>query len=465
MHVINNMWFIIFNHINMFPTSNYIKHNMTICLKSLVLLILAITFNHEYAYATERIDRINYKPDHGTLVRYLGNDTSVICDQWGVSVNAPSFFLVTPFVTSTMIPRAIIDIDTVFDFEIYNDVVYFCGVKNTATGGYGVIGYFHISGFPAPSVNYLNIPVFRRITRLEVGDMQGSTHIVAIGDGIHGKAELVDAIDFGASWSINLFDAADANYKFLDLAITDTHVIVASAYRDVLLRFARVLYFKKPSVPSPNPITYISCLDLSIVVGIDCIVKSCEDDAFVLAISDGEVFYGTSSFTIIAYNGTNHISTNHIMEQMEGIYLKDIEYYAQDRKLEVLLYSSNPNSRYSVIYNLTQTMASTNIWAYGHKYDNAEMMSLDLCRDQPGCFVSSGINWANYSRIDQLFYTYNQWGDCLTSQNKVVKKINSSEKDKEFLYGFVDYEQSPSEKVASEKYERITNICISSKDL
>ena len=164
---------------NMFAICNYNKHIMSICLKSFFLIITTV-FLQEYTYATERIDRINYKPDYGTLVRYLGNDTSVICDQWGVSVNAPSFFLVTPFVTSTMIPRAIIDIDTVFDFEIYNDVVYFCGVKNTATGGYGVIGYFHISGFPAPSVNYLNIPVFRRITRLEVGDMQGHTHITQI---------------------------------------------------------------------------------------------------------------------------------------------------------------------------------------------------------------------------------------------------------------------------------------------
>ncbi len=352
-----------------------------------------------------------------------------------------------------------VKLDTVYDFEIFNNVVYFCGVKSNATGGYGVLGYFPLAGFPATTINYLNIPLFSRVKRIEVGTMAGQTHMVAIGDGIQGAAEIVDAIDMGGSWAMHFFDSSDKEIVFTDLAITDNYVVVTGYQQHNLFVPARVYYFDKPTSSggtlSPLYIPWIEIYERS---SHNIIIEACEGDAFVVALARGVNDMGSSSFILVAYDYQNHISTNIITEPYSPVQLKDIKYYSRYKISELLLYIDNEDVRYSVIYTLLPAMAIGNATAPGIRYDNRYINSIDKNSVLTDHFVASAINPA-MSHIEHILYNFATVGSCLSYYENVVNKLDYKRDPKNLLFGHVDYLQNPVSDEASKKTVNVNNRC------
>lgn len=435
---------------------------MTTHIKQILLFLIATFVLQGTTFATERDVILTAQAPKGTLVRDLG-DKSMICNQIGESNGSPSFTLYNPGVSTA--PEIFIDIDTILDFEVYNDTIYFCGVKSNATGGYGILGYFPISGFPLTTVSYLNVPIFRRVRKMEVGNMMGHTHMVAIGDGIHGKAELVDANNLGSVWDMNFFDANDKEPWFVDLAITDNYVLVASTIRMGITIRARIFYFDKPTTPGGTlgP-TAVPWRDIYNEASTHMIIEPCIGDAFVVAMTSGINLIGQTSFIIVAYDGYNtHISTNRITEYHRKATLEDIEYYDSLRVTELLLYIDEGETKYSVIYNLTSAMSTGNLSATGRIYDKVCLNSLDKKTANARHFLASGINKTGFNYIEHIIYDFIQWTQCSDYHENMVSKQDPFYNKDDYIFGLVSYGQKPVPLMASDKYVYVNNKC-DSKD-
>lgn len=429
---------------------------MTKHTKPLLLLLLATLLFNSVAIATERIDIITRQSSYETIIRNIDDTKSLICDQTGIPFfimyieGVPTLYMIT------------IDLDTVYDFEIFNDTVFFCGVKNNGTSGYGVLGYFPMAGFPSTTVSYLNVPLFKRVKRIEVGEMSGQTHMVAVGDGIQGKAELVDAIYLGFSWDMNFFSAENDSIAFTDLAITDTYVVVTgfcAQYYSVSP--ARIYYFKKPTSGGTLAYPSIQWIEIEQRSSENIIIEACQGDAFVVALANGKNEIGKTSFTLVAYDALSFLSKNSITEPFRFVRLRDIKYYAPSKSSELLLYVDDGEFHHSVVYTLTSAMAYGTSIATGHKYNNVFINSLDWNRDINNHFVASANRPKSLANIQFILYDFSQWGDCLEYAVNEVKKIDYVSVPYKTDFGHVSYEQNPAMRVAAEKKLNVNNDCTS----
>ena len=418
--------------------------------KSTILLLAATFVLQAATHATERTDILYTQPIGGTLVRDIGNNRSIICDKTGGNSNTPSFTMFIP--GSSTLSLIIIDVDTIFDFEVFNDNVFFCGVKNNATGGYGVLGYFPLAGFPSTTVNYLKVSLFRRVRKLEVGYMMGHTHIIAIGDGIHGRAELVDAVDLGTTWNMNFFDASDDAPMFIDLAITDNYVVVAAIVNEGITCRARIYYFDKPTTPlgTLGP-TNVPWRDIYDEASADIIIESCTGNAFVVAIASGVNVIFNTRFIIVAYDAFNHISTNHLVENTPLAKLEDIEYEKSTKVLELMLYINDGDTKYSVIYTLIPAMATSNLNAAGHLFYDICLSSLDKCSAQSNHFIAIGNYKLGANYMVHVLYDFNQWDRCSEYTENMIVKRDPFVDIGELAFGHVDYTQNPTTYIPSDK--------------
>ena len=426
-----------------------------------IIIIIALISYFPTSYATERIDILSQQTKFGTIVRDAGKDNSIICDQTGAYTGSPSFIYYKIGSSSNANSLHLSGVDTIFDFEIFDNVVYFCGVKNNTTGGYGVLGYFSLTGFPYTTVKYLNVPLFRRLKRIEVGNMAGSTHMVAVGDGIQDYAVLVDAVDNGGTWTMNFLNSEDNDYKFVDLAITESYVVVISYVFENITYSARAINFAKPTIPggtlSPISVQWVEvCSQASPYMRIE----ACEKDTYVVVVANGVNLIGTSGFTIAAYNYVGHISTNFLSEPYDRVYLNDIVYDKTSKMFELLFYFKTDSSKFSVIYNLIPAMESGNVTASGHLYNDVDITSLDLSGNNLYHVIATGIHTTSLNYIAHFLYHYALWDNCMEQHYNLVTKISPPIRQEFLDIGLVSIEQVPKEITESEKSVPTLNLCM-----
>lgn len=428
------------------------KHLLTFLFLSLVVGL------HSNVFAIEREDKLTQQTYFGVIVRDMGNDTCMVCNMTG----DPSFMKTFP--GGSPAPRLIINVDTLYDFEIFGGNVYFCGVKNN----YGVLGYFPLAGFPANAVQYLNVPTSYRLRRLEVGTMAGQTHLVAIGDGSRGSAEIVDAIDFGAYWGMHFFDATDTTVILTDLAITDNYVVI-SFYNMCELPNTpnvNVLFLVKPTIYGTtfSPLNFhweIAIKDAFI----STIIEACEGDAFVVASISCVNLIGTCGINVSAFIGMTHYAHILITEQTTAeVRIKDLRYNKTQKGTELLLdYREDVFQHRSIVYHLESTMITGSHTADGHWFDGVLLTSLYPNSALPNHFYAAGINRFDVCNMDLFRYHYNMWGTCTEYVSCTTTESEKYNKKDNLSFNRVDIDQVPVGKHESEKYINIENKCKSTK--
>ncbi len=430
---------------------------MTKRLKITLLLSTFLVF-HSGVYAIEREDMFHYQTTPGVIVRDLGNNTYMICDQ-NLPGNGVSFMKVT--IGSSTEAYIIVDIDTVYDFEVFNGYIYFCGIKNY----YGVLGYFPLAGFPTTTVQYLYVPTSQRLRKIEVGTMAGQTHMVAIGDGMKGNAEIVDAIDMGTFWGMHFFDANDSKVVLTDLAITDNYVVISFFTRVdpqlIFLPDAKVLYLNKPTTYgatfSPSSFTWKLAIK-SIVPNI--LIEACEKDAFVVAAHAGAYLTGTYSVHVVAFVGLSYYSRVWINEPTDArVRVKDLKYDYHEKVTELLLHFDEEYSHRSIVFSLKPNMGTGTVLSFGHSFNNVYITSIYPNSFMPNHFFAAGTN--NHNNIEMFLYHYDLWNHCTDFELCTTKEHEQC--DDYFILDFshVDIEQIPYERVAPNKQISIVNECIS----
>lgn len=169
------------------------------CFKSTVCLLSLMVVGILNSYADELVRHNVYDSySRGTIIRHYRGVSDVICVHSG---SHPYFMYLQEGVPTTY--AMYVDLDTVCDFEIYNDTVYFCGYRRVNTSSVAVIGFFDLTTYPSPYSHmayYLDLSWITDVRALEVDMFAARKHVVGVGGELRGNAMMVDLIDEGSFW-------------------------------------------------------------------------------------------------------------------------------------------------------------------------------------------------------------------------------------------------------------------------
>ena len=224
---------------------------MKTILKSLFCIFIAMLFLS--ANEAKAIEQVRYNMDDytnpGSIIRHYADGIDIVC----YNNSSYPYFMMYKHGVSTTNELFLYPMDTVCDFEIYNDTVYFCGIMQERMVGHAVIGYFAVAdlfNLNPSNVSYINLPAMTNVWAIEVGWFASRKHVVGVGESIDSDGMMVDMIDESVHWMVNFGDVGGDTVLLSDLAITQDYVVVTSK-RNVTMVYApsRLWYFKKPTMP------------------------------------------------------------------------------------------------------------------------------------------------------------------------------------------------------------------------
>ena len=322
----------------------------------------------------------NETSSSGTIIRHYTRILDVACYH---SPYGP-FFMLYKNGTPVSNIQYLYPMDTICDFEIYNDTVFFCGKGNVSRAGSGVVGYFAVADLIVPSpatVYYIALPAMETVKALEVGWFASRRHVVGVGEAINSEGMMVDLIDETAYWNVNLGDVGGDTIRLSDLAIIQSKVVVTSTKRQAgILCPGRLWYIDKPTTAGASLFpgnVFIMDHDHA---GSKYLIKSMSGDYFFTAYHRSPSMSGSNPFVISHFSGTTCSSSVVIDEASPNmIYLGDINYTRGSWIVNLLVYGvyqteSGPKER-SVIYELNYSSLPSSVKA--HVYDGVFFESID----------------------------------------------------------------------------------------
>lgn len=277
--------------------------------KTLICIFIAMLF-----FPTEEVkatdESVRYNMDQLTashsIIRNYKNNEDIVCFH---TASDPTFMMYKSGVTNTYVIY-LDPMDTVYDFEIFNDTVYFTGKYKSPYPGNAVVGFFDATSFynsSATQVTYLYLPSVEKITAIEVARFASRKHVVGVGRKSNLQGIMVDLIEESYGWNVNISDMGGDTINMMDLAIIDDHV-VATSIKPLVNPVGRLWFVPKPTTPGaslfPN---YVTCWDLISPVGPKYVIKKFYGNRFVTAYGRFSVLGNT--YRVSFYNGLSHENT------------------------------------------------------------------------------------------------------------------------------------------------------------
>ena len=405
---------------------------MKINLKSTICIITFILISFVGNVRADEVVRCNIDElsSAGSIIRHYKDNMDVACYH---STSDPIFMIYKEGSPTTYV--LYLDyMDTIYDFEIYHDTIYFCGNSYYHRVGTSVVGYFAVSSLLSTSpanVAYISLPAMETIRAIEVAWFASRKHVVGVGAGINSKGMMVDLIDEGAFWKVNSSEVGGDTITLLDLAITENFVVVTASQKiDMLFTYGRLWYFNKPttagqSIFPGNPVLLVH----DHTVGSKYLIRHIVGDYFVSAHDHSSWIMGSVPITVSYFYGLTHDRSFTIYEESEDfVKLGDINLTEASRRVDLLLYGlfKNVGGYFlgSVIYEIPNTTSIPAILS-AHIYDGIFFESLDhkwVSNIDDQHFVSSGNVPTGYGTPYYLTYHTNYFGGkCLDKKGTMPR--------------------------------------------
>jgi hypothetical protein len=276
------------------------------------------------------------------------------------------------------------NMDSIYDFEIYNGKVYFCGENNA---GIATVGFFDIASllYPSSSINvsFLELPNLKNVKAIEVGTFASRNHVVGIGESVGSKGMMVDMIDETTHWIINFSNVGGDTMILSDLAIINNYVVVTATKTGPLyfVPAGYVWYLSKPTTPGNSLFPCTAILDKhSGIQGTKYLITQLRLDDFVTAYN-GPSLFGTRPIILSYYSGTSYVRSVVFEESVNNtFYLQDIEREYTTNTVEVVMSGKYTNSSGTVvrskIYEIPDLFPLPST-VYAHFYNGLFLTSID----------------------------------------------------------------------------------------
>ena len=449
--------------------------NNYISLFYILFLILGSSFGEVRAD-----ELIRYNMDEvttsGTIIRHYKEGMDVVCYQ--LSYKAYFFMYKEGVATSHAL---YVDMDTITDFEIYDDTVYFCGRRHETVAGWATFGYFDVASLVtfsgSANVEYLHLPLMDDVGALEVGWIADRKHVVILGKDLKDEAMVLDAIDESSYWNMNFAEMGADTTDFVDLAITESYVVATSeqiCHDGMGCEYGGCLWIINKPVMSgaslfPSNVYWRDIAHYS-MYGVRPQIKAMGLDDFVTVYQRNLYPIGFNPFTISYYNGITHYKCFLIEELSDlSFRLGDIGYENNAKNVELLIYgpkkTSTESAYRSVIFEIpdVNTLPDT-LSIVAHIYDGVYFESLDYTFDREH-FVASGIEQpAPYFYKTPYYMKFKHGyfdGNCLEKRNNIIRKIEIDYREVYKQITRTNIHQVPEMKEFDKKEMQIETPCMS----
>lgn len=364
------------------------------------------------------LTRLLYAHSDTSIVRHYGED-SMLCYNYGVS-KGNTFFKVG--VSGSMSPflRLRDDSIRIMDFEIFMDVVYFCGLKKiNKNNSYAVMGFFRMADFQNAIVKYDVFDGLLSFNKLDVFTAEGQVHVVMTATGVledsvvsRYSSTIVDARENSdGSWIYCILDNAKDKYHFYDVAVTDTKVVfTAKALRE--------------DFPDYFDATELWCFDKPVLYGMPVFLTNMTMGClYNWPEGNIPIEYMYENYFVIAYtrdggvaaslfNGLNYIRTCKVQfgENDKPRDVLDIKYNRTSDRSDILTRAAKEDPWNGKIF----TIPHANYYYPGAVPERTivghDVMSLDMVVPAADNYVASGYDTAS----DLYVYRYNEpdSGNC-----------------------------------------------------
>ena len=329
-------------------------------------------------FAQEFIKESDCAKHDTSIVREYKNGQWLVCQGYK-QYTYWRFMLVTETGTSGSV-LTLFDYEMkINDMEINGDIVYFCGEMKDTGNSRAMLGYFDMSGFPFSTVHACFLNDLSSFEKMEVFFLRPSyTHIAMTGIKPGGSYCMVDAMGNGTnSFDFIVVDTLGDIKKLDDVARTDNYVVYSAHdehYYGCLL-FHNIL-------PSGTFLT-TSLIRESIGTSVssEILLEHCGLDtlAYVTFPSQNHFMESLLNGTTLLYSSIHNIPQSDFS-------LLDVKYDLMKGFLNVLFYEYTANN--SVIVDFSHSPLANR--AYGRRYINQPLYSLDYLKNQPGQCVASG---------------------------------------------------------------------------
>lgn len=230
--------------------------------------------------------------------------------------------------------------ESVSDFEIYDDTVWFCG---SASDNTNLVGYFDLATFPLSIIRYFPITGVSRLTNIDVVGCR-PRQLVLIGVDYLGCTPIVNPIRTPSGWEVYdiLFPAQEnRNYYFDDLTLTDTYIVLTARIIDnrneppVSDPATRsfddgLLWYLDYSISAGGPLITapVYYRDISYKVSYPFLIDKGLNDEFVTASIGKYTLNNTTTEGIIysKYNVDFNLGTNLMLYPIDSASLVDLRY-------------------------------------------------------------------------------------------------------------------------------------------
>ena len=189
--------------------------------------------------------------------------------------------------------------NTVTDFRVKNDSVFFCGMDNTY--GYGIVGFFDINALFAGTgtITYgilqqtVSSPYVTRPTRMDVYTFRGITHIAFVGDLLTyaaGSSTPVPSTTVGdayfdnysGNWIVDFYQNAAGDMVYTDIAASSDYVVAVAKKNYSPDYFVHVFRLSGDFLSTPIGVNNVFQITGNVPMG-DILIEDISATDFVLA--------------------------------------------------------------------------------------------------------------------------------------------------------------------------------------
>ena len=405
-------------------------------LRSAALAVLALLLTGaSYAQGQELIRNIPELNDY-SIIRQIDPDLWLVYSHNGGN----KFYEVSSSGTSSPFKGLLENNLKICDFEIFEDMVYFCGSVLDETP-YAVMGYFPLTGFPSGSLYLDTVQRMVSFDKLDVFSVEEQIHLVMTGRDSDGVGAMIDVMASAPQqWLYTVAYPEDGKFIFDDVAVTDNLVVFTS--QDILdvSKYGDnyLWYFYKPIGIGVN--IFLNHF-LTYHVGNEptspVLIEHMYDDWFAIACNSQEYFIAVSR-----YNGTIHDATFHYQALEIRDTIWDIKYNFDDQDIDIVeaIKVYGCNASWGICTHIENSFfSSPGPTVNAHYPLGISVFSIDYLPGMSSHYIASGIDCDD--RLLHVYrYKYDTWGDCSGKDNtwgETIDMINSPSPQKLNLNQFV----------------------------
>ena len=384
----------------------------------------------------DELVRHNTDVNHGveSIIRHYTSNTDIVCDRYP---GRPSFTMYIEGVSSAY--SIDVEMYDILDFEIYRGMVYFCGTYISGNTSMARAGFFSLSGFSSATfvqVYYFDYPSMKEFRALELDYFAMRLHLMTIGKGHNDEPILVDFIENGTYWDVQLTDIYNDTLSLADIAVTDSFVVIASTKEKSQDREGMLWFFLKPTTTGAS-ILQSSSINYEYIgtnFSPNVLVRKIIYNFFVVAHTPYTPLE-SPDFYITKFQGKSVVDRFllSVSSNFKHICLKDIATESEKAVVHLLINFENSGIPSSAVYELITSTYGNMIPLFGHSYSGVYATSLNKRSDMVH-FVASGFKESNgYPYI--LKYLRGTFGyGCLPAVQNAMERIQFSTNPQKIIF-------------------------------